>query len=632
MAKDFSQMEDSNRSSNQSIHEISDPSRRLLLRGGLKVALGGLLAPLAGTLPGCATTAAAGPLLGFTSVPVSTADLITVPPGYIAQVIASWGEPVGVSGESPAFKEDGSNTAAEQEVQMGMHHDGIHFYAQDGSRSGLLVMTHEYVDDGLLHRDGLKTWTAEKVRKAQAAHGVAVIEVEQKDGTWSMVRPSPWARRITARTPMTVGGPAAGHALMRTAADPSGTRVLGTFNNCGSGITPWGTYLTCEENFNGPEQPGAHERRWGLRKGGAGYRWHEFDERFDAVKHPNEPNRFGWIVEIDPHNPSSTPVKRTAMGRAAHEGATVAVTKDGRAVVYSGEDARFEYIYKFVSRDRIKPGGFRENAELLDHGTLYVARFAADGTGQWLALTHGQGPLTAANGFADQGEVMVKTRQASDLLGATRMDRPEWIEIDKQGWVYCTLTNNSSRGATGQPGVDAMNPRADNSMGHIIRWKETGDFDGTGFRWNHFVLAGDPANTRAEAKGNVKGDAFGCPDGLWVDGRGVLWIQTDMSTSAMGKGDLAKLGNNALLAADVTTGEVRRFLVGPSGCEVTGATGTPDGRTMFINIQHPGESPSEKSDPDQPRRISNWPDFRPGGRPRSATVVIRKADGGVIGT
>jgi secreted PhoX family phosphatase len=343
-------------------------------------------------------------------------------------------------------------------------------------------------------------------------------------------------------------------------------------------------------------------------------------------------NRFGWVVEIDPFDASSTPVKRTALGRAAHEGATVALTTDGRAVVYSGEDARFEYIYKFVSRDRVKPGGAKANAELLDHGTLYVAKFEADGKGRWIALTHGQGPLTAANGFADQGEVLIKTRQASDLLGATKMDRPEWIEVDKQGWVYCTLTNNSNRGEGRNPGVDAMNPRANNTMGHIIRWKDGADFDGTAFEWNHFVLAGDPANTRAEANGNVKGDAFGCPDGLWVDSRGVLWIQTDMSTSAMGKGDLARLGNNVMLAADPRTGEVRRFLTGPAGCEVTGATGTPDGRTMFINIQHPGESPSERSEPEQPRRYSNWPDQRADGRPRSATVVIRKNDGGVIGT
>jgi secreted PhoX family phosphatase len=310
----------------------------------------------------------------------------------------------------------------------------------------------------------------------------------------------------------------------------------------------------------------------------------------------------------------------------------VAVTQDGRAVVYMGEDARFEYIYKFVSRDRIQSGGARANAELLDHGTLYVAKFNADGSGQWLPLTHGQGPLTAANGFADQGEVLIKSRQASDLLGATKMDRPEWIAIDRERWVYCTLTNNSNRGQANQPGVDAANPRANNVMGQIIRWREDGDHDGMGFEWNHFVLAGDPANERAEARGNIRGDLFGCPDGLWVDTRGVLWIQTDMSSTAMGKGEFARLGNNMMLAADPKTGEVRRFLVGPPGCEVTGATTTPDGRTMFINIQHPGETPSERSDPTNPRRYSNWPDHRADGRPRSSTVVIRKRDGGVIGT
>ncbi|MCX2865272.1 PhoX family phosphatase [Paucibacter sp. PLA-PC-4] len=634
MAKDFLTMEDSNRSANASIHEVSDPTRRTLLRGGLGLGLGGLFG-----LGGCASGGASGgPLLGFKSVPVSTADAIAVPEGYSAQVIAAWGEPVGLSGEDSAFRFDGSNTAAQQETQLGMHHDGIHFFTQEGSKSGLLVMNHEYTDDGLLHADGMKSWNAQKVRKAQAAHGVSVIEVQQQPGgRWELVRPSPWARRITAYTPMQVAGPAAGHALMKTAQDGAGRRVLGTLNNCASGITPWGTYLTCEENFinyfKGPDAPNPHERRWGLRKGDpAGYRWHEHDERFDAVKHPNEPNRFGWVVEIDPFNPSSVPVKRTALGRAAHEGATVAVTRDGRAVVYMGEDARFEYIYKFVSRDKIRPGGFAANSELLDHGTLYVARFDADGSGRWLALSQGQGPLTAAAGFADQGEVVIKSRQASDLLGATKMDRPEWIAVDKEGYVYCTLTNNSNRAGDKQPAVDAANPRANNSMGHIIRWKEQGDFDATTLRWNHFVLAGDPSNERAEAKGNVKGDAFGCPDGLWVDGRGVLWIQTDMSTSAMGKGDLARLGNNCMLAADPRSGEVRRFLTGPSGSEVTGATMTPDGRTMFINIQHPGESPSERSDPAQPRRFSNWPDQRADGRPRSATVVVRKLDGGVIGS
>jgi secreted PhoX family phosphatase len=643
MAKDFSTMEDSNRSSNPSIHDVSGPSRRTVLRGGLGALTSGLLAPLSAVGGAAALTACAsngmsgGPLLGFKSVPVSTADLIVVPEGYTAQVLAPWGDPAGLSGENHAFKDDGSNTAAQQETQIGMHHDGMHFFSQEGSKSGLLVINHEYTDEGLLFTDGMATWTPEKVRKAQAAHGVSVLEIEDKGGKWEVVKPSPWARRITANTPCQVSGPAAGHALMQTAADRSGRRVLGTINNCGSGITPWGTYLTAEENFinyfSGGDNPSDHEKRWGLRKGGGGgYRWHEHDARFDAVKNPNEPNRFGWIVEIDPANPSSTPVKRTALGRAAHEGATVAMTKDGRAVVYMGEDARFEYIYKFVSRDAMKPGGATANATLLDHGTLYVAKFNPDGKGQWIALTHGQGPLTAANGFADQGEVVVKSRQASDLLGATKMDRPEWIDVDKQGWVYTTLTNNSNRGGDKQPATDAANPRVNNTMGNIIRWKEDGDFNGTTFVWNHFVLAGDPSLERADAKGNIKGDMFACPDGLWTDARGVLWIQTDMSTSAMGKGDLKNMGNNMMLAADPRTGEIRRFLTGPSGCEITGATATPDGKTMFINVQHPGESPSERSDPKAPGAISNWPDKKPGGRPRSATVVIRKKDGGVIGT
>ena len=648
MAKDFSAMEDSNRSSNLSIHEVSDPSRRTVLRGGLVGAVSALFAPLAGVsmLAGGASQAstAGSPLLGFKSVAVNTADAVTVPPGYSVHVIAAWGEPAGLSGENAAFKFDASNSAAEQETQIGMHHDGIHYFtqthAQDASQSGLLVMNHEYTDDGLLHADGMKTWTAAKVRKAQAAMGVSVLEVAQKAGRWDVVRPSPWARRITGNTPMAVGGPAAGHALMRTAADPAGRRVLGTLNNCGSGRTPWGTYLTCEENFmmyfRGAAQPNqitSHDTRWGLRPGEpAGYRWAEFDERFDTTRHPNEPNRFGWVVEIDPTNPSSTPVKRTAMGRAAHEGATIALTRDRRVVAYMGEDARFEYIYKFVSRDRMQAGGARENAELLDHGTLYVARFGSDGRGQWLPLVHGNGFLIAENGFADQGEVLIKARQASDALGATAMDRPEWIDIDHAGWVYCTLTNNSNREGTGQPVTDTANPRANNTMGHIIRWKEDGDFDAPRFQWNHFVLAGDPAQERLEARGNVNGDAFACPDGLWTDARGVLWIQCDMSTANMGRGDLAKLGHNAMLAADPRSGEIRRFMVGPAGCEITGATATPDGRSMFINIQHPGESPSERSDPEAPRRVSNWPDFRPDGRPRSATVVIRKDDGGVIGT
>jgi secreted PhoX family phosphatase len=568
---------------------------------------------------------------------------VVVPEGYVASVIAAWGEPVGVPGNMPAFRPDASNSAQEQAVQMGMHHDGLHFYPLNGSSTrGLLAMNHEYVDDGLLHVGGLTNWSAEKVRKSQMAHGLSVIEVEMKDGAWSMVRPSRYARRVTMDTPFAVGGPAAGHPMMRTAADPAGRRVLGTLNNCASGKTPWGTYLSGEENwagyFKARSQPTAHEARWGVRGKGDWYGWPAHDARFDVNQNPHEPNRFGWVVELDPMDPTSTPVKRTALGRAAHEGAWVAVTKSGRAVVYSGEDARFEYIYKFVSRDRIQPAGngltaAQANRELLDHGTLYVARFDADGRGRWLPLVQGQGPLTAVNGFADQGEVVIKARQAADLLGGTKMDRPEWLAIDERSrWVYCTLTNNSARGAEGQPGVDAANPRANNSMGHIIRWKEDGDFDGEIFEWNHLVLAGDPANERPQAQGNIRGDLYACPDGIAFDARGLLWIQTDMSTSQMHKGELARIGNNQMLVCDPSTSQTRRFLTGPTGCEITGLTWTPDGRTMFLNIQHPGELPSERSNPAEPNRFSNWPDFNPSGRPRSATVVVRRIDGGVIGT
>jgi uncharacterized protein len=630
MAKDFTLMEDSNTSPNPSIHDVSSPSRRTLLQGSVIASVGSLF--------GCAAIAGnAAPLVNFKAIPPGVGDKLVVPEGYTATPVAAWGEPIGIPGSMPAFKADGSNTAAEQAVQMGMHHDGVAYFPIDGSSThGLIAINHEYTDDGLLHVGGFNNMDAEKVKKSQNAHGLSVYEVALKDGKWDMVRPSKYARRIPMSTPFTVGGPAAGHAMMRTAADPAGTTILGTLNNCASSKTPWGTYLSGEENFmfyfGGGDNIDAHQKRWGMRKAGF-YQWEKFDARFDATKTPNESNRFGWVVELDPMDPSSTPVKRTALGRAAHEGAWVGVTKDNRAVVYSGEDARFEYIYKFVSRDKISPGGAKANATLLDHGVLYVARFDADGRGKWLPLVHGQGPLTIANGFADQGEVLIKARQASDILQATKMDRPEWLTIQTEtGWVYCTLTNNSARGQKDQPGIDAANPRANNAMGQIIRWKDDGDFDGAGFTWNHLVLAGDPTNTRAEAKGNIKGDIYGCPDGITFDNRGVLWIQTDAHATQMYKDEFKNIGNNQMLACDPKTGETKRFLTGPTNCEITGCTFTPDGKTMFISIQHPGETPSDRSDPTEPTKYSNWPDFKVGGRPRSATVVIRKSDGGVIGT
>jgi secreted PhoX family phosphatase len=621
----------SNPSTHPSLDEISSPARRQVLRRSFGAAAAALYGPIAAR-----GDVGPGPRLGFSSVPASRADAVVVPPGYVAEVLQPWGEPVGIPGAMPAWRPDASNTAAEQALQMGMHHDGLQYVPLDGAKRGLLVMNHEYTDDGLLFADGRSTWTAEKVAKAQAALGISVTEIAFDGRRWQPVRPSPWARRITAMSPVGLAGPAAGHALLRTAADPEGRTVRGTLGNCACSLTPWGTYLSGEEGWAGAFDGGpaldADQRRYALRNQGWS-RWSEFDERFDARRHPNEFHRYGWIVEFDPLDTAAGPVKRTALGRGAHEGAWAALTDDGRPVVYLGEDARFEYIYKFIGRDRMQPGGGRANRGLLDQGQLYVARFDADGSGRWLPLAPGQGPLTAERGFPDAATVLVRKRQAADALGGTRMDRPEWMTVDHAArTVYCTLTDNQRRGQPGQTGTDAANPRARNTMGSVIAWTEDGDFDAPAFRWRHVILAGDPANERPEARGNVKGDPFANPDGLLLDARGVLWIETGTGGDELNRGEFQRLGNNQLLACDLGSGEVRRFMTCPSGSEVTGLAITPDGRTLFANIQHPGEPPGYTSDWRTPLAISRWPDGAAATRPRSATVVIRKADGGAIGS
>lgn len=637
MSHSYSDGRTLNHSPNTTFDQILEArlSRRGLLKGAAALAV-------AGSLPGCATGLPREGKLGFSAIPVSTADAVRVPDGYAVNVLYAWGDPVGHPSAAPVFKADASNTADEQALQAGMHHDGIHYFplpfGSENSSNGLLVMNHEYCDDGLLHPDGFANWSADKVRKAQNAHGCSVIEVRANGGQWEVVRPSPFARRVTARTAMKVSGPAAGSAAMKTAADPAGMTVLGTFNNCAHGYTPWGTYLTCEENWdtyfvNSGTLTADHKRN-GVSAKGRGYRWNEFDERFDAGKHPNEPNRHGWVVEFDPYNPQSQPVKRTALGRFSHEGACTATANDGRLVVYLGDDRAFEYIYKFVSRDAWNRNDRNANRDILDHGTLYVAKFSDDGSGEWIALTHGQGRLTTAAGFADQADVLVRTRAAGDAVGATKMDRPEWIAVHPAtNEVYCTLTNNSGRGGKGKTGTDRANPRVNNVFGQIIRWRETGnDPAGMKFEWDLFAIAGDVQHPDAARRGNIKGDSFGSPDGLWFDGGGLLWIQTDVSASTLNKGHYERLGNNMMLVADINTGEIRRFLTGPNGCEITGVVTTPDGRTMFVNIQHPGEAPKGRNDPQNPKAHSAWPDGAAGGRPRSATVVIRKNDGGVIGS
>jgi secreted PhoX family phosphatase len=514
-----------------------------------------------------------------------------------------------------------------------MHHDGMHFFPLGrgplGNRRGLLVLNHEYIDRTILYSDGDAVLTQEKVDKALAGHGVSVIEISRLGNRWEAVD-SRRNRRITGNTPVTFSGPVGPrHPKLRAA-----NRPMGTLNNCSHGVTPWGTYLACEENWNGyfgtadaTWVPTEEQSRYGVLAAGFGYRWHTVDPRFDIAVNPNEANRFGWVVEIDPTNPKSVPVKRTALGRIKHEGATVTESR-GRVVVYTGDDQDGDYVYKYVSAGPWRWLRARGKSPL-DHGTLYVARFDDDGTGTWLPLVHGRGYLTVANGWVDQADVLLRTRQAADAVGATPLDRPEWISVHPTtDDVFMTLTN-------GTAGPNAINPRDPNPYGHIIRWREQdGDHTSTTFAWDIFLLAGDPAYDPAVTL--AEEDIFGSPDGLWFDPDGRLWIQTDISNSSQNLASRGydRIGNNQMLAADPRTGDIRRFLVGPRGCEVTGVITTPDRRTMFVNIQHPGETTTAwgAPTPENPRAVSNWPDFDPAGRPRSATIVIRKHDGGIIGT
>jgi secreted PhoX family phosphatase len=530
-----------------------------------------------------------------------------------------------------------------------MHNDGVVYFPIDGSRHGLLVQNHEYTDDGLLFLDGVANWTAEKTRKALNAHGVSVIEIRKangRDGKWGVVRPSKYARRITGQTPIKIVGPAAGDPRLRTSEDATGTLVLGTLNNCAMGYTPWGTYLACEENFNGYFQRAtagrsALELRYGIAPFGSGARFHTTHPRFNADVERNEPNRFGWVVEIDPFKPSSMPMKHTGLGRLKHEGAWVQETRDGKVVVYMGDDERNEYIYRYVSRQPWKKA-VRNGVSPLDDGVLYVAKFKADGTGEWLPLTP-KNPALAGWSLAD---ILINTRAAADAVGATMMDRPEWIDTfpDALG-VVATLTNNNRRGTTpvsvnqpdgstaagsARPPVDAVNPRVNNVYGHILRWTYDRDFSEPTFDWDIFAKAGDPAVPEHDS--TIIGDKYGSPDGLYVAPSGRLWIQTDVSTSTINTGAYAGFGNNQMLCANPATGETRRFLVGPNQCEITGVFMTPDETAMFVGIQHPGETADESpNDPANPKRFSSWPDGAAGGRPRSACIVITRNDGGPVG-
>ena len=649
-----------NSSTNPSFADVAEArmSRRAALAGGLATAIAFIgdakaQAPSAGV---------SQPVIGFTAVPVATEDRVVVPAGYKAEILVPAGTPI--TGTMPSWSL--ANSAAEQAMQIGAHHDGMTFFPiGDSSGDGLLAINHEYIEPRFLHAaaqgkelngermpmpDG--TRPVDEVQKEINAHGVSIVRIARgTGGRWDVVA-DPRNRRITAATPMAIAGPARGHALLRTRHSPDGTQTRGTLNNCANGVTPWGTYLTCEENWAGyfrntdradgqSKLPREHAR-YGVPSSEARYNWDQAAGGADAFirfnasatgtdatqDYRNEPNGFGWVVEIDPANPASVPVKRTALGRFAHEGVVFAPVQEGRPLVaYAGDDSQFEYIYKFVSAQPYRAA--TANGALLDDGTLYVARFNADGSGSWLPLRHGHGKLTAAGGFADQGEVLVNTRLAADALGATKMDRPEWGAIDpRDGRVYFTLTNNARRT---DAQLDGPNPRARNEFGQIVRWREAADdHAATGFAWDLFLLAGPADNSGVAGAGPLGADSLlACPDGLWFDPDGRMWIQTDIGENQMQRGALAPFGNNAMLCANPATGEIRRFLTGPIGQEITGIALTPDQRTMFVNIQHPGATTTAQ-DFAAGRPNSRWPDGGP--LPRSATVVITRNDGGIIGT
>ena len=607
-------------------------SRRGFLGGVLAFGSGAAVMG-AGLLKGTTALAQPASRFPFTPIAAQTDGTVHVPEGYSWKTLVRWGDPLFSDAEGAFDSQKGVSVAMSERV-FGENTDGMELFDIDGRE--ILVVNSEYTNNkfNIPHAaDGIPA-SLDDVRILQHLQGVSVMEIAEGADGWAVVVDSPYNRRIHHNTPMTFSGPAAGHDLLKTDADPTGMSSLGTMNNCGSGRTPWGTYLTCEENFNGyfgaaSEVSASATIMDGFRRYGVStkvqpgrYNYHGFDPRFDVATNPQEPHRAGYIVEIDPANPNATPVKHTALGRFKHENAAYGIAADGRVAVYMGDDERGEFMYRWLSRDVYVPGG--DTSTLLVEGELSVAVFEDDMSGRWVALT----PETTG---MDAAHIAVFTRMAASRVGATTMDRPEWIAVHPNAAeAYCCLTNNSRRGTLTDEGtvrtnaggdpmtVNAVNPRESNRYGQIVRWRPMGgDHAAEGFTWDLYVMAGNPT---VHAEGPMAGSAninagnlFNSPDGMVIDSTGLIWIQTDGDDD--NEGDFAGMGNNQMLAGDPVTGRIERFLTGPNGSEVTGLCWSSDRRTMFVGIQHPG---------------APFPDGE-GMLPRSAIVAVKRDDNALVG-
>lgn len=586
---------------------ISAQSRRTILKGGLASAAV-FLGARSSTGQGISTRPDRAGLTDFRPVTRSQANRRTpyISPDYRFQVILPWGEPIKPDG--PAF--EFPSNATDQESQIGIGHDGLWYFPDRdsvdlGNRRGLLAINHEFGTNLHVFGNG-DPESLDDVRLSQHAHGVSIVGILRENGVWRTYEACS-ARRIHVNTAVNFSGPAADSALLTT---PNGNSPQGTLNNCGCGVSPWETYLTCEENFQGyfgatgtEWTQTSYQQRYGFSSGGFGYGWHVWDRRFNLADsgYENEENRFGWVVEIDPYDANHVPVKRTALGRFKHESVATTIGKDRRVVAYMGDDEANEHIYKFVgSQDYIRYLNAGESP--LDYGRLYVARFNDDFTGEWLELNVESDTL--ADSFESQAEVLVYARSAATLLGATPMDRPEWTTVAPDGSVYCALTNNSGRTES-----HPANPQAPNPDGHIIRIIDDDMHVGLTFEWEIFQLASDTHETE---------ESYSDPDSILCDPEGRLFIGTD--------GTQQENMNNQLLVADTVAKDVKRLFSGVPSCEVTGITMTPNRRTMFVNIQHPGNGVSSVSD------FPRLNGFRDSTVPRDATVVIYRRDGGIVGS